>query len=143
MVNSLLLMAMVNKKIPKFLPWALYLGYFMVTTIGNPRFFFVNLVVYTTVMLITRKITDGKVNQVVSILSILIWSVCVDMVDYFMWPAMNFGRSLPQYVWDGIVFNYKLVFLNVAVYAAVAGLVYATKKVTALVYSKKLAGAQA
>lgn len=145
MLNGLFMMAMFNKKLPKLLPWALYMLYFTITTIGNIKFFFINLIVTTAVMLIVRKITYGKVNQVVSVLSILVWSVCIDVVDYIMWPAMNMGRSLPVYVWDGIIFNYKLVFSNLLVYVGVTALAYGVKKVTSIVHAKqaKLAGAQA
>ena len=71
------------------------------------------------------KIFKGKYsNKVVSIFGVLIWSVIIDIICYFIYPQFTMGQSLLAYIGGGILFNYKYVFSNMLIVAGVEGVKY-------------------
>ena len=48
-----------------------------------------------------------KGNIFISVFSILIYSVLIDIVCYFLYPQFVYGVSLFDYILNGIAFNYK------------------------------------
>jgi hypothetical protein len=131
---------MSNKKVPQFIPWAIYLVYFATTSIGNFEFFIINVIVFGVVMLVGRRF-KGKYNTLYSLCSIIIWSICIDIVCFFAWPQFVFGQSLIQYIGAGIAFNIKFFGGNLFLFAGFKALKHLLSKVKFKV--KSLAGAQA
>lgn len=60
-----------------------------------------------------------KINAILSVCSILIYSLFIDIICYYILPSWAEGQSLIQYITNGFLFNYKYVFLNAAVFALV------------------------
>ena len=54
-----------------------------------------------------------------------------------MYQQFTTGQNIISYICNGVVFNAKYVFSNVAVLSAVYGLDYATKKIFTLLKMKK------
>ena len=79
------------------------------------EFVIINLLLMTTITFGIRLISNNKVNATMSVLSILIWSICIDIVTYFMYSKFAGGLLLPMYVLNGILFNIRYVFFNAAV----------------------------
>ena len=48
-----------------------------------------------------------KGNIFISVFSILIYSVLIDILGYFLYPQFVYGVSLFEYILNGIAFNYK------------------------------------
>lgn len=60
-----------------------------------------------------------KINAILSVCSILIYSLFIDITCYYILPSWVEGHSLIQYITSGFLFNYKYVFLNAAVFALI------------------------
>ena len=73
----------------------------------------INAIVLLTVTISINLISNKKVNTIMSIFSILIWSIIIDIVCFYMFPMMSAGQSLINYILQGILFNYKYIFVNI------------------------------
>ena len=73
----------------------------------------INAIVLLTVTISINLISNKKVNMIMSIFSILIWSIIIDIVCFYMFPMMSAGQSLINYILQGILFNYKYIFVNI------------------------------
>lgn len=73
----------------------------------------VNASVFLCVSIIINFVKNRKVNTVLSIASILIWSVIIDIICFYMFPTMRVNQSLIHYIFQGILFNYRYIFSNV------------------------------
>lgn len=73
----------------------------------------INAIVLLTVTISINLISNKKVNTIMSIFSILIWSIIIDIVCFYMFPMMSAGQSLINYILQGILFNYKYIFINI------------------------------
>lgn len=73
----------------------------------------INAIVLLTVTISINLISNKKVNTIMSIFSILIWSIIIDIVCFYMFPVMSAGQSLINYILQGILFNYKYIFVNI------------------------------
>lgn len=58
-----------------------------------------------------------KINAILSVCSILIYSLFIDIICYYILPSWAEGQSLIQYITNGFLFKY--VFLNAAVFALI------------------------
>lgn len=74
---------------------------------------------------LTKK--NKKVNTILSISSILIWSILIYVICFFMFPVMRINQNLINYVLQGILFNYKYVFINTLVLLGVQVINYVRK----------------
>lgn len=83
------------------------------------NFVLINLLLMSVITFGIRLIGNNKVNATLSVLSILIWSVCIDIVCYYMYSKFAGGLSLPMYVLNGILFNIRYVFFNAAVLSVI------------------------
>ena len=122
MLNSLLILGSTNKKFRKgnYVFAILWIGYMILNSNLTSGLVFVvaNLLAFSTVFVI-GKILKGKYsNTLVSIFSILIWSVLIDTICYFMYPQMIMGQNIVSYIGNGILFNYKNVLINTFVVCA-------------------------
>lgn len=73
----------------------------------------INAIVLLTVTISINLISNKKVNTIMSIFSILIWSIIIDIFCFYMFPMMSAGQSLINYILQGILFNYKYIFVNI------------------------------
>lgn len=69
-------------------------------------FFIVNALTFLLLPLILRSIKFG--NNISSILVPLIWSVIIDTVSMALFPI---ATPYLAYIWQGILFNYKGIFM--------------------------------
>lgn len=82
----------------------------------------VNAIVFLIISVSINLIKNKKVNTVLSILSILIWSIIIDVICYYMYPLYSTGQNIFGYVCQGILFNYKYIFSNIVAICAIYGL---------------------
>ena len=73
----------------------------------------INAIVLLTVTISINLISNKKVNTIMSIFSILIWSIIIDIICFYMFPMMSASQSLVNYILQGILFNYKYVLVNI------------------------------
>ena len=95
------------------------------------NFVAINLLLMTVITFAIRKISSNKVNTILSVFSILIWSMCIDIVTYFMYSKFAGGLSLPMYILNGILFNIRYVFFNAAVLCGIKSIEILANKVQA------------
>lgn len=115
MINSLLMLGgSSNKKISKvfIVTWLAYMVFGSNLSLGL-TFPIVNAITFLVVTLFISKIKNNKANTVLSIASILIWSVTIDIICYYLYPTMSSNITLINYIFNGILFNYKYIFTNV------------------------------
>ena len=119
MINSLFMLGSSynkDKKISKIFmgAWMLYMIIGNKFAMGN-MFVYINAAIFLILSLVINSIKSKKINTIVSIFSILIWSIVIDIICYYMYPMMSMGQNLLTYVGQGILFNYKYIFSNVIV----------------------------
>ena len=73
----------------------------------------INASIVILISIVINRIKSKKLNTVLSVLSILIWSIVIDIICYFMFPVMRANQNIIQYIFQGILFNYKYVFINI------------------------------
>ena len=133
MLNSLLIFGSSYNKSKKIsiLSFLLMIANVLFVQYGKMgiNFVLINLLLMTTITFGIRLISNNKVNATLSVLSILIWSVCIDIVTYFMYSKFAGGLSLPMYVLNGILFNIRYVFFNAAVLCGIKCIEVIAKKV--------------
>lgn len=115
MINSLLMLGgSSNKKISKvfIVTWLAYMLFGSNLSLGL-TFPIVNAITFLVVTLFISKIKNNKANTVLSIASILIWSVTIDIICYYLYPTMPSNITLINYIFNGILFNYKYIFTNI------------------------------
>lgn len=132
MLNSLLLFFASNNKI-KYLPIVSLIAWIIVYVLKTDFeygviFPLVSIVVFTALSMLIAFFTKGKLNTGLSTVSILIWSIIIDTISFFMFPEYVTSTFL-AYIWAGIVFNFKYVFVNIAAVCAMYITMTALKEV--------------
>ena len=125
MINSILLMISQygkNKKISNIFKilWLFYVAISQIINFNLP-FFLVNLSTFIMVTGITKFVCEfnRRFYSVMSILSILFYSIFIDSICYFVLPEwVPRGLTLFGYILSGISFNLKYTFLNLVLYFA-------------------------
>ena len=117
MINSLFMLGSSynkDKKISKIFmgAWILYMIIGNKFAMGN-TFVYINAGIFLILSLLINSIKNKRINTILSIFSILIWSIIIDIICYYMYPMMSMGQNLLTYVGQGILFNYKYIFSNV------------------------------
>ena len=117
MINSLFMLGSSYNKDRKIsiifiIAWVLYMIIGNKFILGN-TFVLINAGVFLGICLSINLIKNKKINTVLSIISILIWSIIIDTICYFMYPTMSIGQNVFTYIWQGILFNYKYIFSNI------------------------------
>ena len=64
-------------------------------------------------------LTKGITNATLSMISKLIYSVIIDIICYFWFPMFTNGMTLIQYIWSGIVFNWKSLLIDTSVFLVI------------------------
>lgn len=85
----------------------------------------INASVFLSVSIIINFVKNRKVNTVLSIVSILIWSITIDIICFYMFPMMRINQSLIHYIFQGILFNYRYIFSNIIAVCIINLVVYA------------------
>lgn len=117
MINSLLMLGgSSNKKISKvfIVTWLAYMVFGSNLSLGL-TFPIINGITFLAITLLISKIKNNKANTALSITSILIWSVTIDIICYYLYPTMSSNITLINYIFNGILFNYKYIFSNILV----------------------------
>ena len=81
---------------------------------NNLIFFVVNLSVFFLITLFIKKNSKffPKLNMFLSTFSILLYSLFVDLICYYLFPLWGQEITLFQYIINGLVFNFKYVVTN-------------------------------
>lgn len=132
MLNSLLLFGGSfgkNKNVARIISLILIVN-LLVIQLGKVSLVFTlfNLAIMAGVTYCVRKISNKRVNAVMSIMSILIWSVLIDIISYFIFPLAG-NTNILQYVFNGLVFNAKYVFVNAIAYVTIETISYVINKI--------------
>ena len=125
MLNSLLMLGSTYNKNKKLnvifaITWIIFMliGSNLKTGIGI-RFTIMNFISFGLIFAL-GKIFKGKYsNIVVSIFSVLIWSIVIDIICYLLYPQFTMGQNILMYIGNGILFNYKYVGYNILVISGV------------------------
>ena len=133
MLNSLLILGSTNKKTEKlnYLFAILWICYMLLNSnfVSGTIFTLMNLIAFSVVFII-GKLIDGKYsNIIISIFSTLLWSIIIDIMCYFIMPQFVSSTGLFTYILNGILFNYKSVFVNILVISLINVLELVFKKV--------------
>ena len=128
MINSLFMLGSSynkDKKISKIFmgAWILYMIIGNKFAMGN-MFVYINACIFLILSLVINSIKSKKINTILSIFSILIWSIIIDIICYYMYPMMNMGQNLFDYVLQGILFNYIYVLCNVIAVAIINAIIW-------------------
>ena len=87
----------------------------------------INVLVCLLVSISINLIKNKTLNTILSILSILIWSIVIDTICFFMYPAMTLGQDIFSYIFQGILFNYKYIISNIIVVCVINGIIVLKK----------------
>lgn len=139
MINSLLMLGgSSNKKISKvfIVTWLAYMVFGSNLSLGL-TFPIINGITFLAITLLISKIKNNKANAVLSITSILIWSVTIDIICYYLYPTMSSNITLINYIFNGILFNYKYIFTNVLALSLIKGLSIIKKTLTEKLSTKE------
>lgn len=71
-----------------------------------------NAIILAGVPLLINRVKNENAKKVLSISSILIWSVMIDVISYYMLPQLVGGATLFTYILRGIAFNAKYLISN-------------------------------
>lgn len=95
-----------------------WVAYIIINQLYLGLFPIVNAIVFLIVTVSINLIKNKKVNTILSIFSILIWSITIDIICYYMYPLFSSNQNIFEYIWQGILFNYKYIFSNIiAIYS--------------------------
>ena len=99
------------------LAWFLYNLFFAILFNFNLLFFSINCTVITLITClfdIIKKFCNQRVVIAFSMLSILVYSLLIDLICYYMIGYLV-KQSLLEYIVNGLLFNLKYVYINIVV----------------------------
>lgn len=116
MINSLFILGSAYNK-SRIVSIFFMLGWIAYMLIGSDLslgilFPIINLIVFLLVSISINLIKNRKINTILSIFSILIWSIIIDLICYFLYPSMSGNQNMLAYIFQGILFNGKYVVTN-------------------------------
>lgn len=82
-------------------------------------FTIINAILLGGIPLLINRVKNDKTKKVLSILSIIIWSIMIDVVSFYMLPQLTGGVNLFTYILKGIAFNSKFVISNIMFIVAI------------------------
>lgn len=95
-----------------------WIAYVIINQLYLGLFPIMNAIVFLVVTISINLIKNKKANTLLSIFSILIWSIIIDIICYYMYPLFSTNQNIFEYIWQGILFNYKYIFSNIiAIYS--------------------------
>ena len=143
MINSLFMLGSSYNKNRKvsiafIIGWIAYMFIGSNLTLGL-TFPMVNAIVFLSLSIIINLIKNKKVNTILSICSILIWSIVIDTICYFAFPMLVGDQNIFGYIIQGILFNYKYIFSNIIALCVIYALDLLIEKIEASVKTKEKA----
>ncbi len=114
-----------------------WIAYIIINQLYLGLFPLVNAIAFLAVTVSINFVKNKKINTVLSVFSILIWSIIIDIICYYMYPLFSSNQSIFGYVWQGILFNYKYVFSNAIIVCAIYGLDIIIEKTKLYLKSKQ------
>ena len=99
----------------------IWMTYRLININFNLKFWFIDTAVFLFMTILIKKISKNRIktNVFLSIVSILIYSIFIDIACYFMMPIFSNGVDLFRYILNGLVFNYKSIFLNLIIFCII------------------------
>lgn len=123
MLNSFLMLGSTynkNKKVNIIFAFAWIIFMILGSNLKSGLIFTIMNFISFGIVFALGKIFKGKYsNKVVAVFSVLIWSILIDIICYFLYPSFTMGQNILAYIGNGILFNYKYVGYNIL---ALAGL---------------------
>lgn len=109
-----------TKKWVSIVSLSLLLFYMVVTTDWSYGIWFpiVNILTMVGIAVLIH-LTKGIPNATLSVISKFIYSVIIDIICYFWFPMFTNGMTLIQYIWSGIVFNWKSLLIDTSVFLVI------------------------
>lgn len=142
MINSLFMLGSSYNKDKKIsiifiIGWIIYMLVNYNFSLGY-IFPIINISVLLTITITIKLINNKKLNTILSVISILIWSIIIDFICYFMYPNMTNGQNMISYIWQGILFNYKYIFTNIMAIYFINLIIFIKEKTKEKVFKKKI-----
>lgn len=78
-------------------------------------FLICNFAILVLISALNKMIKNHSIKLISSAFSILIWSIIIDIVCYYMFPIFNTNLNLLGYIMNGILFNLKYVVINAVI----------------------------
>lgn len=78
------------------------------------QFPLLNLFVGIFTMLIAAKLSQK--HEWASIFTILLYSLLIDTASFLLFPEWTMGVNYLNYIWNGILFNYKTILMPLALF---------------------------
>lgn len=119
--SSLIFLNSYNKnKVWSILSFFMWIIYMLINqkTMGL-IFSIVNIVVFAIVAISIHCVRNKMANRILSVISIIFWSILIDIATYIMYPEFAAGISIIQYIINGLAFNYKYIFSNMIILCGV------------------------
>ena len=116
MLSSLLMFGSSYKK-SKILSIICYIAMLITLFIGQVGqvtwfFLLVNFSIFAIIPIIIRKVKNEYLNAIYSVCAIIIWSMIIDIICYYMFPQFVGGATLFTYIGRGILFNARYIVIN-------------------------------
>ena len=114
MIHSLLLLGSSynkNNKISNILKMMLVIS-IILNKNGDLNFVLFNVLTLVILCNGINRINNIKIKKFLSMSSILVWSVIIDIFCYYYFSTWNYTSSIIEYIFNGICFNCKYLFLN-------------------------------
>lgn len=117
MLSSLLMLGSTNRKMKKinYLCALVWVAYMLSNANMKEGIIFtaVNIGVFLVTFALGQLVKGKYSNTIISVGSILIWSVLIDIVCFYMYPQFVIGQTIFGYIGNGLAFNAKYVFVNI------------------------------
>lgn len=133
MINSLFMLGGSYNKDKKIsalfiIGWIIYMLVNYNFSLGY-TFPIINISILLIITISINMIKNKKLNTILSIMSILLWSIIIDIIGYFIFPTMVSYQNLIMYIGQGILFNYKYVFTNIIAICLINVIIYVKERV--------------
>ena len=117
MINSLFMLGSSYNK-NKIVSCIFFIAWIVYMLIGSDlslglTFPIINAIVFIIISISINLVKNRKLNTILSVFSILIWSTVIDIICYFLYPMMVGEQSIFSYIFQGILFNGKYIFYNI------------------------------
>ena len=117
MINSLFMLGSSYNK-NKIVSCIFFIAWIVYMLIGSDlslglTFPIINAIVFIIISISINFVKNRKLNTILSVFSILIWSIVIDIICYFLYPMMVWEQNIFSYILQGILFNGKYIFYNI------------------------------
>lgn len=117
MINSLFMLGSSYNK-NKIVSCIFFIAWIVYMLIGSDlslglTFPIINAIVFIIISISINFVKNRKLNTILSVFSILIWSIVIDIICYFLYPMMVWEQNIFSYIFQGILFNGKYIFYNI------------------------------